>query len=49
LALRIDGPRAGDTVLHLTARSNEGSAIAVTGIRGSPYRSEGQIATVAVS
>jgi copper transport protein len=35
LAVRIDAPRAGDTVLHLTARSNEGKAIAVTGVRGS--------------
>lgn len=35
VAVRIDAPRVGDTVLHVTARSTDGTPIPVTGIRGS--------------
>jgi copper transport protein len=35
VAVRVDAPRVGDTVLHLAARTPKGNPIAVTGIRAS--------------
>jgi copper transport protein len=34
VSVRIDAPRTGDAVLHLTARSSTGAAMPVTGLRG---------------
>jgi hypothetical protein len=33
VSVRIDAPRTGDTLVHLTARSSAGKPIPVTGVR----------------
>jgi copper transport protein len=43
VAVRIDEPRAGDTVLHMTARAQDGNAIPVTSMRGSLWLPAGRI------
>jgi copper transport protein len=35
VVVRVDAPRVGDTILHLTARTPKGDPIAVTAIRAS--------------
>jgi copper transport protein len=43
LAVRIDTPRTGDAVLQVIARSSDGKAVTVTGIRGSLTQPEAKL------
>jgi len=48
LAVRIDAPRIGDTVLHVRARSSDGSPIRVTGLQGSLTLPDAQLGPLPV-